>query len=228
MRLFYWFTYTVLVWQIAREEANNTISHVVFLDICIWKRNIWQQKIQFRNATMLHSIRAAVLLFCQLWQETSLTWPQHQHLGYKKENANVLHLDTISTSMEGTEGKDCISRNVDVIKHVCLMPASPILYYFETNKIGHTWLALHYWCRKDICTDLKCTCRLRNFPLGYHDWYHALNLLARKSSISTVIISQQVPRNLVLDLNYSSVIKLAKQFWNHCYEQVPAFRVTVP
>ena len=40
--------------------------------------------------------------------------------------------------MEGTEGKDCISRNVDVIKHVCLMPASPILYYFETNKIGHT------------------------------------------------------------------------------------------
>lgn len=114
---------------------------------------------------MLHSIRAAVLLFCQLWQETSLTWPQHQHLGYKKENANVLHLDTISTSMEGTEGKDCISRNVDVIKHVCLMPASPILYYFETNKIGHTWLALHYWCRKDICRDLKCTCRLRNFPL---------------------------------------------------------------
>ena len=42
--------------------------------------------------------------------------------------------------MEGTEGKDCISRNVDVIKHVCLMPASPIPTILRQTRLGiHDW-----------------------------------------------------------------------------------------
>ena len=76
--------------------------------------------------------------------------------------------------MEGTEGKDCISRNVDVIKHVCLMPASPIPTILRQTRLGihdfwpfinvektsaETWNALTDWetFPEDIMIDIMHT-----------------------------------------------------------------------
>ena len=96
------------------------------------------------------------------------TWPQS---AYKKGKCECFAFRYHIYGRDSSRGrKDCISRNVDVIKHVCLMPSltSNSIPYFGTNKILHTWLAFITRSSR-----LEMHLQIEKLWLWYHDDDHA-------------------------------------------------------